>query len=253
MTEQNCDDRLFLSHIQDAISIASSRDISKFVGFIDERQRAVVTQYIARQKIDNYSFWGGYEGAKRVFFCALSSYAENDDYSIFPIVPITFTYRKSDTLSHRDFLGSLMALNIKREVVGDILVGEGVAVVFLSSAIAPMVLSEIKKIGKVGVKLTEGVPEVLPIREEFEEISGTVSSLRLDCVVGFITNLSREKSANLIKLKKVSINHFECDSVSKLVTQGDIISIRGVGRFVFSAVLGVTKKERLKITVLKYK
>ena len=113
MTEQSCDDRLFLSHIQDALNIASVRDIPKFVGFIDERQRAVVTQYIIRHKIDRYSFWGGYESAKRVFFCALSSYAQSEDYSIFPIVPITFTYRKSDVLSHRDFLGSLMALNIK--------------------------------------------------------------------------------------------------------------------------------------------
>lgn len=253
MTEQSCDDRLFLSHIQDALNIASARDISKFVGFIDERQRAVVTQYIIRHKIDRYSFWGGYESAKRVFFCALSSYAQSEDYSIFPIVPITFTYRKSDVLSHRDFLGSLMALNIKREVVGDILIGDGICVTFVSSVIAPLILSEIKKIGKVGVKVVEGIPNVLPIKEEFEEISGTVSSLRLDCLVGLVTNLSREKSADLIKLKKVSINHFECDNISKIICEKDVISIRGYGRFILECVLGVAKKERLKVKVLKYK
>ncbi len=253
MTDPSCDDRLFLSHIDDAIKIAQSRDIPKFVGFLDERQRAVVTRYTNFKKYDTYSFWGGYEGAKRVFFCALSSYLPCDDYSIFPITPITFTYRKADTLSHRDFLGSLMALNIKRETVGDILVGEGVCVVFMASSVAPMVINEITKIGKVGVKVTEGVPEVLPINEEFEEISGTVSSLRLDCLVGLVTNLSREKSAVLIESKKVSLNHFECESVSKLVCESDIISIRGYGRFVLHEVLGVTKKQRQKVKVLKYK
>ncbi len=253
MTDQSCDDRLFLSHIEDAISIASNRDIPKFVGFLDERQRAVVTQYITAQKFDRYSFWGGYEGAKRVFFCALACYSSCDDHSIFPIVPITFNYRKADTLSHRDFLGSLMALNIKRSAVGDILVGEGVCVVFVMATVAPMVLSEISKIGKVGVKAVEGLPEVLPVSEDFEEISGTVSSLRLDCLVGLMTKLSREKSSVLIESKKVSLNHFECENVSKLVKAGDIVSIRGYGRFKVSEILGVTKKERQKIKVLKYK
>ncbi len=253
MTEPGCDDRLFLSHIDDAIKIASSRDISKFVGFLDERQRAVVTRYTAREKSDNLIFWGGYEGAKRVFFCALSSYAEKDDYSIFPITPLTFTFRKADTLSHRDFLGSLMALNIKRETVGDILVGEGVAVVFMASSVAPIVLNEVAKIGKVGVKIEEGLPEVLPIHEEFEEITGSVSSLRLDCLVGLVTNLSREKSSVLIESKKVSLNHFECESVSKLVREKDIISIRGYGRFVLSEIGALTKKGRQKVLILKYK
>ncbi len=250
---ENCDDRLFLSHINDAVNIARSRDISKFVGFLDERQRAVVTRFLSFEKISDYSFWGGYEGAKRVFFCALSSYAENDDYSIFPITPLTFTYRKTDTLSHRDFLGSLMALNIKRETVGDILVGEGVAVIFIASSVAPMVLSEIKKIGRVGVEVSEGITKDLPIREEFEEIFGTVSSLRLDCLVGLMTNLSREKSSILIESKKVSLNHFECENISKNVHEGDTISIRGYGRYVLKEIGTLSKKGRQKVSVLKYK
>jgi RNA-binding protein YlmH len=156
-------------------------------------------------------------------------------------------------LSHRDFLGALLSLNIKRETIGDILVGDSNAVVFVTNTVAPLILSEITKIGRVGVKVSDSVLDVLPIREEFEDIFGTVSSLRLDSVVSVMTGLSREKASEIILAKRVSLNHFECTSVSKTLKQADVISIRGYGRFILNEASGLTKKGRIKVNIKKYK
>ena len=252
MPESSFDDRLFISHIEDAFSITRLRDVRKFVGFLSERQKAII-QGLKDKGPDTYCFWGGYEGAKRVFFCTLPSYALHDDYSLFPITPLTFYFRRQDKLSHRDFLGALLSLNIKRETIGDILVGEGIAVVFVTNTVAPLILNDVSKIGRVGVKIENTLPETLPICEEFEDIFGTVSSLRCDCIVGLVTGLSREKAAFLIETKRVNVNHFECTSVSKPIKDNDVLSIRGYGRFVLIKSDELTKKGRIKVNIKKYK
>ena len=65
-------------------------------------------------------------------------------------------------LSHRDILGSLMALGIKRETVGDILIEEGRAVVFVCGDVKEYILNQVEKIGRVGVDMTEGCSFPLP-------------------------------------------------------------------------------------------
>ncbi len=145
-----------------------------------------------------------------------------------------------------------MALGVKRDAVGDILVKDGEAVVFTTEMVSQLILTEITKIGRVGVRVTQEFVEPFPFVQEFELLEGTVSSLRLDCLVAFITNLSREKTALLINAKNVNINHFECADVSKNVCQKDILSIRGYGRFILDEIGSTTRKGRIKITVKKY-
>ena len=146
-----------------------------------------------------------------------------------------------------------MALSIKRETIGDILVKDGEAVVFTTETVSQMIVSDITKIGRVGVRVSREFVTPFPFVQEFEISEGTVSSLRLDCVVAFITNLSREKSAALITAKNVSINHFECTDLSKNLCAGDTVSIRGYGRFVLDEIGSLTRKGRTKIIVKKYK
>lgn len=251
MPDFNSDDSFFISHITDAFEISHARNIPKYVGFLSEREKAIV-ENIKGKSPDTYCFWGGYEGAKRVFFCALPLYALPDDYSHFPISAITFRFRLCDHLSHRDFLGAILSLNIKSETVGDILVGDGIAVVFVTNAVAPLILNELCKIGRVGVKAEIGLPDVLPINEQFEEIHSTVASLRCDCVVSAVTGLSREKAAFLIESKRFSLNHFECVNVSKLLKENDVLSIRGYGRFILGECGETTKKGRIKVNIKKY-
>ena len=96
------------------------------------------------------------------------------------------------------------------------------------------------------------MPFELENAQKYQDISGTVASLRLDCVVGLAAHLSREKAAALIRADKVEINHFPVSSVSRELRGGDVLSIRGFGRFVLSEINGETKKGRIHIELKKY-
>jgi RNA-binding protein YlmH len=165
---------------------------------------------------------------------------------------VTFVYRKEDKLTHRDILGSLMAQQMKREVVGDIVAEEGIAQTFLTDVAAKLITGSVSKIGRVGVKTETGRPFELENAQKFQDISGTVASLRLDCIVSLAAKLSREKAAALIRTDKVDVNHLTADSLSHELKEGDILSIRGCGRFILSGINGETKKGRIHIILKKY-
>ena len=117
-----------------------------------------------------------------------------------------------------------------------ILTGEDFAVVFCTGAAAQLVLSELDRVGRAGIKKQQGYAGELPPLYRLEYQTGTVSSLRLDCAVPLATNLSREKSAALIEGGQVSLNFFEESKISREVGEGDVLSIRGYGRYVLSRV-----------------
>ena len=143
-----------------------------------------------------------------------------------------------------------MALGIKRETVGDILIENGRAVVFVLDDIADYILSEVSKIGRIGVTLFSGFEEPLPQRNELKEFTETVASLRLDCVVSAIAGISRGLATEKINNGFVAINSVTVEKSTKLVTNGDIITVRGSGKFIIDASTDRTKKDRI---ILKYK
>ena len=245
-------DSVFLSRVKEAANVCLTRSIPKYIGFIDERQAALASFQLDSMGFKNYCFRGGWDDAKRVFLCILPDYMSAEEQDRYPVFCCYFRFRHCDKLSHRDFLGSIMALGVKRDAVGDILVKDGEAVVFTTETVSQLILTEITKIGRIGVRVTQEFVEPFPFVQEFELLEGTVSSLRLDCLVAFIANLSREKTALLINAKNVNINHFECIDVSKNVCQKDILSIRGHGRFILDEIGSTTRKGRIKITVKKY-
>ena len=165
---------------------------------------------------------------------------------------MTFNYRKADSLTHRDFLGTLMGMRLRREAVGDIVVSEGKTQIFMTATVAGLVISTVGKIGRVGVKVTGDEPFSLEVKQEFRTINGTVSSLRLDSIVSLATGLSREKSSALVKSERVDVNHITQKSVSHILSAGDTVSVRGYGRFLLSDTDGVTKKGRIRVTVNKF-
>ena len=111
------DEEIFASHIDDLISACDRRNVPKFSGFLDLRQQKIA-QYVASSvKADSFVFFGGFENAERKMFGVFPDYII-DKNSQFPIDCIEISH--SRPLSHRDFLGSLMSLGIKREIIGDI-------------------------------------------------------------------------------------------------------------------------------------
>ncbi|MEM1483547.1 YlmH/Sll1252 family protein [Oscillospiraceae bacterium PP1C4] len=244
-------DRAFAAHVLDLFELVQQKHSFRFTGFLDMHQLSVARQLAASSGYPNYLFFGGHPAGERVMLGVFAPYEEADN-SAFPIVPITVSFREKDEIGHRDILGSLIGLKIKREAVGDILIGNGYAVFFVTEATAPIILSELSKIGSCGVKLSQGLPAQLPALHDYADMDLNVSSLRLDCIVAAVTGVSREKSAQTIKSKLVSVNGAINSETSYTIHEGAVVSIRGFGKFVFSQVGRVTKKGRLQILCRKY-
>ncbi len=233
-------------------AIRSCHGTIKFIGFLDPGQVMECRNYTKYINDAQFSFFGGYEGADRMYLAVYPDYIEIEE-SDYPIVPITFKFRNEDKLSHRDFLGVLMGQGITRPCVGDILIENGRAVVFARAEIAEFLVHNIEKIGRIGVKTEIGYTKPLPALHEFKEHSGVIASARLDCFVSAVSKLSREKSANLIKSDLVFVNYKEQNQASFVLCEGDIVSIRKVGKFIVDAIGPMTKKGRLSYRCREYK
>ena len=241
--------QLLTTRLEDHLRLARKRPC--FLGFLDEAQAAFCQDYLSHRREVATLFWGGHEDAERVMLGSFPDYMEPDP-ACFPIVPLALTYRSGDKLTHRDFLGSFMALGVQRDVVGDILVGEGVCVTFLREEMGEYFLQNIQKIGRVGVKGSLAWEGPLPGAREFLPMSGVVASERLDCLIAFTCRTSREKAAGLITAGMVSVNHRETLSVSQRVKEGDLLSVRRQGRFLVDQLGPLTSKGRLVVKCRKY-
>ena len=142
------EDRLLVSHIADMMDICGKIYCPKFSSFLDERQAALAQSVLNERGFERYGFYGGYENASRKVLGVFPEYCEDEEY---PVSAITFRYRENDKLSHRDFLGAFMSRQIKREMLGDIVVGKGSTTAFVYNTVKAVLLSEITKIGSVGV------------------------------------------------------------------------------------------------------
>lgn len=245
------DDALLEARLRDAVRLSEEKCFAHFAGFLDEREALFAEKLMKKLGIKNYMLWGGYDGSERVVFGVFPEFLELDTES-YPIASVTASYRACDTLTHRDFLGAFLAAGIKRETLGDILVGEGRTVLFVREEIADFLCTEISKAGRVGIKLSKGCEEPLPEVHQFEEFFSVIASARLDCAVAAVLGTSREKASAAIRSGLVMLNHEETDSVSLTVADGDKISIRGKGRFILDSVGPPTKKGRLKLAGRKY-
>lgn len=247
------DEKYYAARVSDAFETSDTKSSVKIIGFLDEKQKEIARQLALQRHCNNYVLYGGYEDASRTLLGIFPEYVDitQPPCTLFPsFSTITLHYRTK--LSHRDFLGALMNLGITRESVGDILVGDGIAVLFVLSTITQIIVSELTKVGNVGVRCEIGRPEILPVEEHFLEIKDTISSLRLDCTVSALTKLSREKASALIKQGLVAQNFTYMQSGSGSVAEGDKISIRGYGKFIVAQVGGLTKKGRIQLVCKKY-
>lgn len=242
-------DKELYSRADDALRLSSLRRKPCFLGFLNEREQFLLSDYIV--KFDCcYRFFGGYGNAVRNIL-AISEHEVGKE--AFPIDAVYFKYRKSDKLCHRDFLGALMNLGIERSSVGDIVVCEGCAVCYVKQEIGDYVRSQISKIGRVGVKIASESVCNITATSDIESLSFVVSSMRIDVIVAAITGLSREKTSALVLSGKIFVNYTENKNVSHILKEDDILTIRGNGKFIIKEQAGVTKKGRLKLIIEHYR
>ncbi len=238
--------------IKDAIRLCRTRNKPVFVGFLNEEETQRALERIEAERFGDYLLWGGREGCERVMAGLFPDFIPAEPES-FPIKTVKISYPARFDLGHRDFLGSLMGLGIKRSCIGDILTSDGEAYVFLKSEISDYVISQLDKVGRVGVELSYSDISDAEFTDDSAYLNLTASSLRLDGIVSASLKLSREKSAQAVKSGLVSVNHSVKLSPSFLLKEGDSVVLKGKGKFVLEALAGESKKGRKKIIIKKYR
>lgn len=245
------DDSLLKARVEDAARLCERRSAPCFLGFLDERQRAAAEGVLRPFRNVSTLFWGGHAEGERTILGIFPPEYE-PDASWFPLTPLGFTYRSSAAITHRDVLGSLLACGIKREMVGDILCQSGLSVVFVKDEIVSFLREQVSRIGGEGVQIQCPYEGELPAAHTFVERRDTVASPRLDAVLRVCLSVSREEAARRIAGGLVLLNHRPCLSASAEVREGDILSVRGAGRFRALQIGPPTRKGRLFITIQQY-
>lgn len=233
------DTDLLLARLNDTVNAVYKTDSPKFLGFFSAEEAVLISNWLKNRNV-RFSLFGGFCEAQRIMVCCLPEWCDNPS---FPIDAVTITFVPSFELTHRDFLGSVLGLGLKREAVGDILIEHGRAVLFLSRDISKYVLENLNKVGRCGVKLAKGYDLPLPNAAVMRENTVTVASLRLDCVVSAFANCSRNTAVELIENGLVSVNSVVTQKTPK--TYKTVILFRyGIkGNLLLYLVIVLQKKE----------
>jgi len=220
--------------------------------FLTPSEAVSVGEAFANRRDVSVFFDGGFDGSERVRAVFLNpDWGEYERGKFFTALKVL--YRQQDTLGHRDILGALMALGIKREAIGDIVVGEHFTGIICLPEMSEFIIENLTKAGRVGLTLSPISLDEIPSREEDLTIkSDTVASLRLDAVLSSAFGLSRTKAAKLIVAGQVSLNHQICEKTDKEVAENALLSVRGMGRAKLLEVGNLSRKGRSFIKIGVY-
>lgn len=209
-----------------------------------------VLQKQARTLPTTFRWMGGYEGAERRLAC----FGREEDMGYPPESPVQCIMiapankKFAGELGHRDFLGSLMGLGIKRQLLGDIQIVDGVGYLFCLEEIAPYLCDNLVSVGRTTVRC-EGCEPPAQLSQPPEPCDLVVASERLDALIAAVWRLSRSEAQELLEKGMVFIDGRLVESPSHPLKEGDVVSVRHRGRFRYEGMLRETKKGRLRVCV----
>ncbi len=257
----NEEDRILASKLLDKVDFVSKRNTVENTDFLDMRQRQLLEKLLAEIKFKNYKAFGGYKTAERtaiiLFPNKLEDILKDDlfDYnSIFSVIKISLPNELKGLYSHRNYLGAIIKIGIKREKVGDIITSKDGAEIIVLKENEKYILNGLKELTRFSKAEFEVIKlESLEVEEpKLQKINIIIPSMRIDSIVSEIIRTSRSKATEIIKEERVFINHELITKGSKEVKSNDIITVRGKGRFKIGEILNNTKKGNLVLKVEKY-
>lgn len=248
------DEKLLLAKVLDQADLSLKKHIVCFTDFLAPSMCQKACSMLNYVRDLKYIPFGGYEDAERKMIALCPDYFMDEDI-IFPLEAVKIIYNNKFThdLTHRDFLGSILGLGIERNKMGDIVVLDGEAYCFADYGMSSYIAANLEKSGRTKVKAEVIDLGSVVIPEKKMDIKNvTVSSLRADTVFSVVFNKSRSETQELIRGEKASVNWITVKSVSDIINEGDVLSLKGSGRGKLVEVGGTTKKGRLVISVGRY-
>jgi len=254
------EDKLLISKMLDKIELSKTKNRIEYTDFLDVYQKHLLEKILKQEHIENYVVSGGSEDTERntiVFYPEKLKDVTTLNYKkILPIVCIRIELPKEmyGKYSHRDYLGGLIKLGIKREKIGDIFVFEDGADILILDEISKFILSNISNLTRFSKSKIEKISlgNIRKKQVNKQEIRIIVSSMRLDCIISELLKTSRGKAEEIIKEQRVFVNFENIDKLTKQIKEKDLITVRGKGRFQIAQIEGMTRNDRIKLVVNQY-
>ena len=225
-----------------------------FTDFLGLVEQAVFEEAKPHIRGIPYSHFGGTEGTERVMirFGDEESFGYSADFPISCIKAEPVSQKFADKLTHRDFLGALLNLGIERSTLGDIAIVDNVGYIFVKEDMADFIIGSLSRVKHTDVRLS--IAEKLPDGALYKTERRTLQANgeRVDAIIAKLFRLSREDAQSLFEKKLVFAGGKPCESTSHIPKIGEVISVRGYGRFVYKGYESYSKKGKLNINIDLY-
>ena len=237
---------LLSSRIHELWSRSVNANICTSTCFLTPAEQYEVTGLARQNRYSNLYLFGGCENSERKIAFFLPDYMDRADFEAGEFICAFHAVSKFASPTHRDYLGAILGLGIKREFVGDIYLAGSDAYFYCLPTVAKHIALNLDKVGRAGVK-TQQIPlEDVPPREvRTKAVQFTVKSPRLDAVAAGLFSISRSTAADLIAAGAVSLNYGVCMRPDAAIASEDILSIRGIGKGRIVSFGGRSRKDRV--------
>lgn len=253
------DDKMLLAHVIDKIELSKQKEKIEYTDFLDMYQISLVKNLLKKLELNNYILYGGFEESERkILIIYPDKYnmkmLEKNYSKMINVIRIKLPEEAKGKYTHRNYLGGIIKLGVKREKIGDILVGEDGADILVKIETAETLKEELRNLTRFENSIIE-IIELNQLRKQeikVEIVTIIVPSLRLDNFVSDLVKTSRNKAVQIINSERVFINGQNETKPSKQIKLGDTITIRGKGRFIVKEFAGTTRSGRTIVKIEKF-
>ncbi|MEN6324726.1 MAG: YlmH/Sll1252 family protein [Syntrophomonas sp.] len=246
----NNDEKLLMARLNELVQKALQGTAGQSE-FLDLHQQKLAAAVASGESVV-WKLYGGYDEAERKRLLVYPEWQAEGDARI-AYLRISLNGSQEETLSHRDYLGAILSLGIKREKVGDIIVHSSGAFIIVDDALADYICQQLTRVKHKHI----GVEQICFDEFQYEppeltSLEVNLASLRLDGAVAAVYNLSRSAVESLIEGGQIKLNHKEINRSATLLKPGDLITVRGQGRFRLEDVGGLTRKGRCRVRLFRW-
>lgn len=245
---------VLVARIKELAKASYQQNRYTFSNFLSASDLVVLDDLRSELSYVKYTLWGGSEDCERM----MVRFGSEADLGYVEEFPITVLFveplieKFGEELKHGDYLGALMNLGIKREVLGDILIKGKSAYVYCQSDIADYIVTSLDRIRHTNVRVTMVSGEIETLKKELKPMEVLVSAPRFDAIVAAITKLSRSDAQQLFRDKKVILNGRICENNSMQLKENSVFSVRGYGKYIYIEQGGMTRKNRVYVKLEHY-
>lgn len=248
------DEKAFVDRAWEWVERAAERHETKRTDFLDPRQAHILFTLANRSSDAQVVLSGGGTQAERQRAIIAPDYKplEDEDMGIV-VLDISSDDRRISELDHGDYLGALLGLGIKRDKIGDLHVSEEGCHVLIAEEIGDFLIGHMKQAHRIDVNVSvRPLSALREVKSALEEQTLSVASMRLDGVASDVFRLSRTKIIAPIKAGRCRVSWKPVEDPSFQLKAGDVVSMKGFGRFKVLEVEGVSKSGRIRVRVGKF-